>query len=180
MHASPSAPSTSMFEHFTSYRALSGLLTLASIVGMSFAYFYLQKTVNLDPCPLCIFQRIGLIVMGVFALLAFIINPKKVWLKITLMLGALLGMLWGIGIAIRHIWIQHLPADQVPTCGPGLSYWVDTLPIAQVYTEVLKGSGECAVIDWTFLGFSIPELTLAFFSVLTIMIVMAIIKAIKN
>lgn len=160
-----------------SYRGLAGLLTLASVVGMAFAYFYLQKTANLDPCPLCIFQRIGLIIMGVFAFLAFVINPKKVWLRIGLMVGALLGMLWGMAIAIRHIWIQHLPADQVPSCGPGLDYWVDTLPIAQVFTEVLKGSGECAVIDWTFLGFSIPQLTLAFFGVLTVMIIMAMFKA---
>lgn len=162
-----------------SYRGIAGLLTLASIVGLSFAFFYLQKTVNLDPCPLCIFQRIGLFVMGVFALLAFLINPKSVKLRIALMIGALLGMLWGIAIAIRHIWIQHLPADQVPSCGPGLSYWMDTLPIMQVFKEVLQGSGECAVIDWTFLGFSIPQLTLAFFLVLTGLIIRAIMKANK-
>ena len=170
----------SFLQKLFSYRGLAGLLTLASVVGMSFAFFYLQKTVNLDPCPLCIFQRIGLIVMGVFALLAFLFNPKSVQLRIALMIGALLGMLWGMAIAIRHIWIQHLPADQVPSCGPGLSYWMDTLPIMQVFKAVLQGSGECAVIDWTFLGLSIPQMTLAFFLVLTGLIVMAIVQAKKS
>ena len=93
------------------------------------------------------------------------------------MLGALLGMLWSVGVAARHVWIQHLPPDQVPSCGPGLDYWMDTLPIAQVFKEVFKGSGECAVIDWTFLGFSIPEMSLAFFGVLLLLIVWAMRQA---
>lgn len=169
--------SSSSLAKLFSYRGLAGLLTLASLTGMAFAFFYLQKTLHLEPCPLCIFQRLGLIIMGVFAFLAFVLNPKSVKLRIALMIGALLGMLWGMAIAIRHIWIQHLPADQVPSCGPGLDYWVNTLPLAQVFTEVLKGSGECAVIDWTFLGFSIPQMTLAFFGGLTVLIIMAILKA---
>lgn len=168
---------SSFMRRLTSYRGLSGLLTLASVVGMAFAYFYLQGVEQLEPCPLCIFQRIGLIIMGIFSLLAFLFNPKKTAVKITLMIGAMLGILWSIGVAIRHVWLQHLPADQVPTCGPGLNYWVDTLPIAQVVAEVFKGSGECAAIDWTFLGFSIPELSLAFFIVLLGMIIWAILQA---
>lgn len=159
-----------------SYRGLAGLLTLASIVGMSFAYFYLQGVEKLDPCPLCIFQRVGLIVMGVFAFVAFLVNPKQAWAKFVLMLGALLGLLWSMVVAIRHIWIQHLPPDQVPSCGPGLDYWMNTLPIAQMFKEVFKGSGECAVIDWTFLGFSIPELSLAFFLLLFLMILLALYR----
>ena len=166
----------SLLQRLTSYRSLAGLLTLASIIGMSFAY-YLQKVQMLDPCPLCIFQRIGLIAMGIFALIAFLFNPKKLWVRLGLMFGALLGMLWSVGVATRHVWLQHLPPDQVPSCGPGLNYWVDTLPIAQVVAEVFKGSGECAVIDWTWLGFSVPELSLAFFSVLLVMIVLAMIKS---
>lgn len=177
MNHSLSSPTVT--QKLFSYRGIAGLLTLASVVGMSFAFFYLQKIVKLDPCPLCIFQRVGLIVMGVFALLAFLLNPKSVKLRLVLMLGALLGMIWSIGVAIRHVWLQHLPPDEVPSCGPGLDYWMDTLPIAQVFKEVFRGSGECAVIDWTFLGFSIPELSLAFFSVLAVMILLAMLKA-KN
>ncbi|MBP0644358.1 disulfide bond formation protein B, partial [Mycobacterium tuberculosis] len=72
----------SLTHSLLSYRRLAGLLTLASIIGMSFAYFYLQGVVKLDPCPLCIFQRVGLIVMGIFAFIAFLLNPKQVWAKI--------------------------------------------------------------------------------------------------
>lgn len=163
-----------------SYRGLSGLLFFFSVVGMSFAYIFLQKILKLEPCPLCVFQRIGLITMGFFALIAFISNPKKTWQRILLMLGALFGMLWSVGVAIRHVWLQNLPPDQVPSCGPGLNYWVDTLPMAQVIAEVLKGSGECAEIDWTFLGLSIPAQSLIFFSVLLIMILLVLVKAVKE
>lgn len=152
-----------------SYRSVSALLILGSVVGMAFAY-YLQKVVGLDPCPLCIFQRVGLIGMGVFAFLAVIGNPQKRWAKVTLMILALVSILWSVGVAGRHIWLQNLPPDEVPACGPGLNYWMDTLPIAQVFKEVFTGSGECAVIDWTFLGFSLPQLSFAFFSVLTLFV----------
>lgn len=152
-----------------SYRSVSALLILGSVVGMAFAY-YLQKVVGLDPCPLCIFQRVGLISMGVFAFLAVIGNPQKRWAKVTLMILALVSILWSVGVAGRHIWLQNLPPDEVPACGPGLNYWMDTLPIAQVFKEVFTGSGECAVIDWTFLGFSLPQLSFTFFSVLTLFV----------
>lgn len=147
-------------------RLLNILLVLSSVVGTAYALF-LQYQLNLEPCPLCIFQRIGLWVMGFFALLSALINPKN-WVKWLLWLGSLVGILWSFGVAARHVWLQHLPPDQVPACGPGLNYWVDTLPILQVFQEVLKGSGECATIDWTLLGLSIPEQSLIFFGALII------------
>lgn len=171
------ATSPTFIQKLLSYRGLAGLLTLASIGGMSYAFFYLQKTLHLEPCPLCIFQRLGLIEMGVFAFLAFLLNPKTVQLRILLMIGALLGMIWSIAVAIRHVWLQHLPPDEVPSCGPGLDYWMNTLPISQVFKEVFHGSGECAVIDWTLFGFSIPEMSLLFFSGLAVMIVVVMLKA---
>ena len=161
----------------TTYRNLQIFLVIIAVIGMSFALFFLQRYMGFSPCPLCIFQRVGLIVMGIFAFLAFLFNPKRPLVRVLLMLGALLGMLWSVGVAARHVWIQHLPPDQVPSCGPGLDYWMDTLPIAQVFKEVFKGSGECAVIDWTFLGFSIPEMSLAFFGVLLLLIVWAMRQA---
>lgn len=171
------ATSPSFIQRLFSYRGIAGLLTLASVVGMSYAFFYLQKTLKLEPCPLCIFQRLGLIEMGIFAFLAFVLNPKSFKLRLFLMFGALLGMIWSIAVAIRHVWLQHLPPDEVPSCGPGLDYWMNTLPIAQVFKEVFRGSGECAAIDWTLFGFSIPEMSLLFFSVLAVMIIVAMVKA---
>ena len=150
-----------------SYRFVSGFLFLASVIGMSFALF-LEHMQGLDPCPLCVFQRIGLIGLGFISLIAFLHNPKtNVFKRIYSFLG-LVAISWSAGVAARHVWLQHLPKDQVPSCGPGLDYWVDTLPLKSVFENVLKGSGECAMVDWTFLGQSLPTWSLLFFSVLAL------------
>ncbi|MDN5733872.1 MAG: disulfide bond formation protein B [Psychrobacter sp.] len=152
----------------TTYRNLQVFLVVMAVIGMSFALFFLQRYMGFTPCPLCIFQRIGLIVMGVFALMAALFHPKSMAVRLVLWLGSLVGIGWATVVAGRHVWLQHLPADQVPSCGPGLDYWLDTLPILQVFKEVFAGSGECAAIDWTFMGLSIPEQSLILFSLLLV------------
>jgi len=151
-----------------------------AIIGMSFALFYLQRHLGLSPCPLCIFQRVGLIVMGGFALISALFNPKSKVIRLLLWLGSLVGIGWATAVAARHVWLQHLPADQVPSCGPGLNYWLDTLPILQVFEEVFAGSGECASVDWTFMGLSIPEQSLILFSVLLIVHVLILMRIVKS
>lgn len=150
----------------STYRNLQVFLVLMAVIGMSFALFFLQRYMGFSPCPLCIFQRIGLMVMGGFALIAAVFNPKAIAIRLILWLGSLAGIGWAAIVAGRHVWLQHLPADQVPSCGPGLDYWLDTLPMQQVLKEVFAGSGECASIDWTFMGLSIPEQSLILFSIL--------------
>lgn len=147
------------------YRIMSAVLFVASIVGMAFA-LYLEHVQGLNPCPLCVFQRIGLIGLGVISLLALIHNPvSNVFKRFYTLLGTL-SILWSAAVAGRHVWLQNLPPDQVPSCGPGLEYWVETLPMTSVLQQVLSGSGECATIDWTLFGFSLPVWSLLFFSVL--------------
>jgi disulfide bond formation protein DsbB len=73
--------------------------------------------------------------------------------------------LGGAGIAARHVWLQHLPPDKVPDCGPGLDYMLDAFPISKALKMVFTGSGECAKVDWQFLGLSMPEWTLAWFAI---------------
>lgn len=150
----------------TTYRNLQVFLVIMAVIGMSFALFFLQRYMGFSPCPLCIFQRIGLMVMGGFALIAAIFDPKSKTVRLLLWLGSLAGIGWAAVVAGRHVWLQHLPADQVPSCGPGLDYWLDTLPMQQVLKEVFAGSGECASIEWTFMGLSIPEQSLILFSIL--------------
>lgn len=150
-------------QYFTTYRRLNALLVVMALVAMGFALFFLQRYMGFSPCPLCVFQRIGLMVMGGFALLAVIIHPQKTWARLLLWLGSLLGIAWSTGVAARHVWLQHLPADQVPSCGPGLDYWLEALPMQEVVNQVLSGSGECAVVEWRFLGLSIPEQALIVF-----------------
>lgn len=148
-----------------SYRLVSVLLVLTSIVGIAFA-LYLEHVQGLDPCPLCIFQRIGLIGMGLIALVALIHNPVSNLFKRFYAVLATLSIGWSVGVAARHVWLQHLPPDKVPSCGPGLDYLVDALPMKAVFQEVLSGSGECAAIDWTFLGQSLPVWSLLYFSLI--------------
>ena len=164
----------------TTYRNLQVFLVIMAIIGMSFALFYLQRHLGLSPCPLCIFQRVGLIVMGGFALISALFNPKSKVIRLLLWLGSLVGIGWATAVAARHVWLQHLPADQVPSCGPGLNYWLDTLPILQVFEEVFAGSGECASVDWTLMGLSIPEQSLILFSVLLIVHVLILMRIVKS
>ena len=164
----------------TTYRNLQVFLVIMAIIGMSFALFYLQRHLGLSPCPLCIFQRVGLIVMGGFALISALFNPKSKVIRLLLWLGSLVGIGWATAVAARHVWLQHLPADQVPSCGPGLNYWLDTLPILQVFKEVFAGAGECASVDWTLMGLSIPEQSLILFSVLLIVHVLILMRIVKS
>jgi len=158
-----------------SYRQVSFGLFLASVAGMAFA-LYLQHGVGLEPCPLCVFQRVGLMGMGLFALIAAIHNPTQLWLRRVYAGLAGLSILWSAGVAARHVWLQHLPPEDVPACGPGLDYWLDVFPMKEVIQKVLHGSGECALIDWTFLGLSLPTLSAAFFSVLLVGCVWQVVR----
>lgn len=166
-------------QRLTNYRSLQVFLVIMTVIAMSFALFFLQRYMGFSPCPLCIFQRIGLMVMGGFALVAALFNPKSKIIKLGLWLGSLVGIVWATGVAARHVWLQHLPADQVPSCGPGLDYWLDALPMQQVLNEVLSGSGECASVDWIFLGLSIPEQSLILFSVLLLVHVLIFVRILK-
>jgi len=134
-------------------------LISASLLGYG---YYLQFVEGLNPCPLCIFQRVAFIAIIVIALIGAIHGPQKVWKYLYSSL-ILVSALIGATIAGRQVWLQHLPPDQVPECGPGLDFMLEVFPLADTLKMVFTGSGECAEVDWTFLGFSIAELSLAWF-----------------
>jgi len=117
--------------------------------------FYLQYVQELDPCPLCYFQRLAMIGMGLVFLVAALHNPGRRGAIFYALLQAAIGGT-GAVIAARHVWIQHLPPDQVPSCGMGIFYMLDSLPLLDVINKTLAGSGECAKIDWSFLGLTLP------------------------
>jgi disulfide bond formation protein DsbB len=123
---------------------------------------YLQFVEHLEPCPLCISQRIALFLLGIVLLIAAIHNPAAKGIKIYSILGALTA-LGGGSISARHIWIQHLPPNEVPECSPGLDYVFENFPLADTIKLMLSGTGECAKVDWTLLGLSIPQWTLMAF-----------------
>ena len=131
---------------------------------MDFAFF-LQYVRELEPCPLCLFQRLFFIAIGVVALIAALHGPGRVMRRVYAALLALLAASGG-AVAARHVWLQYLPPDQVPQCGPDLQYMLDAFPLMEVVKEVLGGSGECAEVAWMFLGRSIPEWTLLVYALL--------------
>jgi len=102
------------------------------------------------------FQRVALVGVAFFCVLGIIFRPKKVGSKL-LVFGATISSLTGLTIAGRQVWLQHLPADKVPECGPDLSFMLETDPFFDVIERVLAGSGECAEVQWSLLGFSMPE-----------------------
>jgi disulfide bond formation protein DsbB len=121
---------------------------------MGFALFA-QHVLLLDPCPLCVLQRVAVISLGVLFLLAALHDPAG---SGRIVYAVLLGIaaLGGAGIAGWHARLQRLPADEVPACGPGLDYMLDNFPIADALKMVFSGSGECAEIVWQFIGLSMP------------------------
>lgn len=138
------------------------LLGFASCFLMLSVGAYFQFVEELEPCPLCISQRIAILVTGIVFLIAAIHNPKTNGLKVYSIIGAIVA-LCGAAISIRHVWIQNLPADEVPECGPGLEYVFENFPLIDTIKLMLNGTGDCADILWTFLGISIPGWTLVSF-----------------
>lgn len=131
------------------------LLGFLFCVGLMLAAFYFQFVGGLDPCPLCISQRIMVVAVGLVMLAAAIHNPGPVGIR-NYAVAAGLTALIGASISGRHVWIQHLPADEVPACGPGLSYMFQYFPLSDTLRAMVTGTGDCAKADWTLLGFSMP------------------------
>lgn len=143
---------------------LLGALFASGLMGFG---LYLQYVKHQEPCPLCMVQRVIFIaILAVFAIAA-LHGPKRVGERIYAALIMLLS-LSGVGVAARHIWIQHLPPELVPACGPGLDYMLETLPMSNVLEELMRGSGECAAHGWTFLTLGIPEWSLLCYLALAI------------
>lgn len=116
---------------------------------------YAQHVLYLEPCPLCIFQRVGVIATGVLFLLAALLNPQGRG-RVVSAIGIAVAAGSAVAVAARHVWLQNLPPDKVPSCGAGLDFMLETLPFMQVLNQVFTGSGECADIKWSLLGLTMP------------------------
>jgi disulfide bond formation protein DsbB len=135
---------------------LAGSIVVAILFA---AALYLEYVLRQEPCPLCMIQRVIFIAIGIVFFVAALHNPKRI---ATFVYGGLISLLalTGVAVAGRHIWILHLPKDQVPACGPGLEFMLQNFPMADVWQELMHGSGECAAKGWTFLTLGIPEWSL--------------------
>jgi protein dithiol:quinone oxidoreductase len=132
---------------------LAGFLACAGL--LAYAYFYVELYEGLEPCPLCMFQRVGIALLGLIFGVAALHDPKGWGRRVYAVLVGLASLLTA-AIAARHIYVQHAPPGLIPSCGAPLEIMVKIMPITQVIAKVLAGSGECAQINWQFLGLAMP------------------------
>ncbi len=151
---------------------LWGFLGCALLLSMG-AYF--QFVDGLEPCPLCISQRIAIFLTGICFLIAIIHNPGVKGIRVY-SIAAAITALCGAAVSLRHVWLQHLPPDEVPECGPGLEYMLQNFPLSATIKLMLNGTGDCAEVNWSFLGFSMPAWTLLAFLMLATLSLLQIVN----
>ncbi len=134
---------------------LANLLGFCACVGLLGFALFAQYVLRLEPCPLCIFQRIGIFAIGVLFGLAAIQGPKR-WGRTVYAAAIGLAALATMGVSLRHLYIQSLPPGSVASCGASLDLLLKYFPLQEVVTKVLTGSGECAKVDWRLLGLAMP------------------------
>ena len=135
-------------------RTANGLGFLVCAALLAYAY-YAQFVLHLEPCPLCIFQRVGIFAIGVIFAAAALHDPAG-WGRRVYAGLLLLASLVTIGVAVRHLYIQSLPPGTIAACGASLDFMLKVFPLTDVLVKVLTGSGECAKVTWRFLGLAMP------------------------
>ncbi|RLA09830.1 MAG: disulfide bond formation protein B [Gammaproteobacteria bacterium] len=140
------------------------LLIIAGLIGF---VLFLQHRLGLEPCPLCILQRVVFFGLAGVLLIAFLHGPKDWGRWVYGLAGGLVSVI-GVGVSGWHLRLQNLPADQVPACGPGLDFMMENFPLADAAQMIFQGSGECAEQLWSFLGLSMPAWALVWFLLLGI------------
>jgi disulfide bond formation protein DsbB len=138
----------------TNRRLLNFAGFIACVVLLGYAY-YTQYKLGLEPCPLCIFQRIGIATLGVVFLVAGLHSPRG-WGGSVYAVLIGLASLATVGVAIRHLYVQSLPPGTIAACGAPLDVLLQFTPVTEVIRKVLTGSGECSQVNWKFLGLAMP------------------------
>ena len=149
---------TKMINKFLAGRTGYWIGFLGCFAGVGLA-LWIQTRYHLEPCPLCISQRIVLMSLGVLFLLAALLPKLPRFFAFLQVLTAL----GGAGVAIRHWWIQAHRESMVADCGVGFDYMFENFPLKKALTLVFRGTGDCAAIDWTFMGLTIPQMALLAF-----------------
>ena len=154
------------------YRVTHAAIIALVVVAMSFAVFYLQGVLYLAPCPLCTVDRGLFLLIALVSTVSLLHAPHGAFLWIYTSVSSVLALM-GIAVGLRHIWLQNLPADKVPECGPDLAYMLEVFPMMDVIKRLFSGAGQCAEISWTFYGITLPQQTLLLFIALLLMIIYA-------
>jgi disulfide bond formation protein DsbB len=143
----------------------AGAVVCAALLAFG---YYLQYVQGLEPCPLCMVQRFFFYLVLITLTAGALHGPSASLPKA--IYGGLAGLfaLGGAAVASRQVWLQHLPADRVPQCGPDLAFMLENFPLSRTLEKLFTGTGECAVVDWSFLGLSIAGWSLAWFAALAL------------
>ena len=145
--------------------AFHGLIAFTSFALLGVA-FYMEYEMGLEPCPLCMLQRIMFLALGIVALISFLHKSRSAMKYYALTISTI--AILGAALSIRHLYLQYLPEEQLPACLPGLSYMVEVFPWQEIMSAMIMGTGECGDVLWTFLGLSIPGWTLVAFASIAI------------
>ncbi len=137
-----------------SRRLINSAGTVACFAMLGYAYFA-QYVLHLEPCPLCMFQRITVLALGIVFLLAALQNPRA-WGAYVYAILIAVAALATIGVSARHLYVQSMPPGSIPACGAPLDALIHMFPLTQVVRKVLRAGGECAVVNWRFLGLAMP------------------------
>ena len=143
--------------------------------GLIAVALYMQYAMDLNPCYLCILQRGFVLAIGLVLLIAAIHNPARGGQRLYNGLAMLMA-LGGAGFSLRQLWLQSLPKDQVPACGPPAEYLFDALPFKEALGLMFRGDGNCAEIQWSLFGISIPGYTLMAFAGLAVLCLWQVLR----
>lgn len=158
-------------------RTAFGGIALFSI-GLLAGGLFLQHVERLEPCPLCILQRYGYVVIAALALGAFLHNPRGLGRAVYAGLIAL-AALAGAAVAGRQIWLIRHPSLAM-TCGGDLEYYLESFPLTQALPSIFRGAGECANDTWRMLGLAIPEWSLLGFALVAIVGVSLVFAGVRH
>ncbi|ALG69413.2 disulfide bond formation protein B [Beggiatoa leptomitoformis] len=155
-------------------RSVYAFIFLACVALMITAYFF-QYVMGLEPCPLCMAQRLIMISIGLIALVG-LLHGSFGWANKIYSVLLFLFAVGGMSVAGRQVWLQSLPADQVPACGPDFEFMVNNFPILKTVEVLWRGSGSCAEVSWEFLGLSIAGWTFIWFTFFAMLAIYQLIK----
>lgn len=143
--------------------------------GLILIALYLQYFVNLEPCPLCMLQRVAFITVGILFLLGALHGPKRLGTRVYAFL-ALLANFTGLGLAMRHVYLQYNPPEYVSCAGDFYSQ-LERIPLGRLISNALRATGDCSKVDWTLLHLSIAEWSLIWFAILAVLGLFLLIRA---
>lgn len=148
--------------HLPSYRIINLLQALGTMLLMGLAIFYFENHLGLEPCYLCITQRVFVVAIGVITLLAALHNPSASGQRIYAALSVGAAAVGGY-FSSKQLWLQSLPEDQVPACGIPVDYLLESFSLSEAISMLVRGDGNCAEVQWQFLGLSMPAWVLVAF-----------------